>query len=276
MALKGNLQDFSLHQLLNLINLAHKTGQLTIAGTNGHSESAYLFFREGKLIHASFDNAPDRLTDMLVKVGKITPEQAGAVQERSRVNTDKELGLLLMQYGILSQTDIVQGVRSFLLDSIYQLFTWPSGNFRFEQNQIPSDERITVPLNLESVILEGARRQERFEALRRLVPDLDLPLKFAGKPNGNLRNISLSADEWKVISLINSRNTIRQIGQFLSLDEYGVRQVVGRLREAGLIELSEPEAAPPVPEPRRPAQPLPGAKVKRNIILRIIDGIRRR
>jgi len=32
MALKGNLRDFTVTQLLNLINLARKTGTLTIEG----------------------------------------------------------------------------------------------------------------------------------------------------------------------------------------------------------------------------------------------------
>jgi hypothetical protein len=32
MAVKGNLRDFSVTQLLNLINLARKTGTLTVEG----------------------------------------------------------------------------------------------------------------------------------------------------------------------------------------------------------------------------------------------------
>jgi hypothetical protein len=35
MALKGNLQDFSLTQLLNLINLARKTGALSLSRNEG-------------------------------------------------------------------------------------------------------------------------------------------------------------------------------------------------------------------------------------------------
>ena len=44
MALKGDLRDFGLNQLLNLIHLAHKTGSLTIEG-DGAAGSARLFFR---------------------------------------------------------------------------------------------------------------------------------------------------------------------------------------------------------------------------------------
>jgi hypothetical protein len=277
MALKGNLRDFSLHQLLNLINLAHKTGALFVkpealpGSTNGHAAPASLFFREGRLIHAAFDGKPARLTDVLVRVGRLTPEQAQAVRERSRIDTDKELGLLLIHNGYLSQNDIIQGVRGYLLETVYQLFTWAAGDFRFEPNELPPEERITVPLSLENVILEGNRRQQEWERLRDEIPDLEVPLRFAERPQTNLRNISLTREEWQMISFINARNTIKQIGQYVGLDEYQVRRVVYGLRQNGLIEMAQPLRAD-----NAPRAPLPGVKLSRSVLLRIIDGIRRR
>lgn len=272
MALKGNLRDFSLHQLLNLVNLAHKTGALTIRNDVGRSEFAYLFFREGKLIYASFDRRPVRLTDILAQVGKITPEQAKFVRDRSKVDTDKELGLLLIHHGYLSQNDIIQGVRSYLLNTVYHIFTWTSGEFRFEPNQLPPEERITVPLNLENLIMEGGRRQQEWERLRDEIPDLDVALRFAERPKTDLKDINLSVDAWKVISFINSRNTIRQVAQFLKMDELQIRRVVHDLRRDGLIEIGQSQ----IFKPQLPRAPAPGARVSRGIILRIIDGIRRR
>lgn len=277
MALKGNLRDFSLHQLLNLINLAHKTGALFVLpepalnGASGRAAPASLFFREGRLIHASFAGKSARLTDILVQVGRLTPEQAHAVRARSRIDTDKELGLLLMHNGYLNQNDIIQGVRGYLLETVYQLFTWASGDFRFEPNQLPPEERITVPLSLENVILEGSRRQQEWERLRDQIPDLDVPLRFAERPGANLRSISLTREEWQVVSFINSRNTIKQIGEYLQLDEFQVRRVVSGLKQNGLIDLAQPLRAEPLPR-----APLPGVKLSRGVLLRIIDGIRRR
>lgn len=277
MALKGNLKDFSLHQLLNLINLAHKTGALAILPdpasnrSNGHGGGASLYFREGRLIHAAFDGRPARLTDILVQVGRLTPEQARAVRERSRIDTDKELGLLLIHNGDLSQNDIIQGVRGYLLETVYKLFMWTTGHFWFEPNQLPPEERITVPLSLQNVILEGNRRQQEWERLRDDIPDLEVSLRFAERPRTNLRDISLTRDEWQVISFINSRNTIKQIGEHIGLDEFQLRRVVYGLKQNGLIDLAQAPRLEPIPR-----APLPGAKLSRSVLLRIIDGIRRR
>jgi len=45
MALKGNLRDFSLIQLLNLVNLAHKSGVLVI---EGQSDEVKIYFKDGR------------------------------------------------------------------------------------------------------------------------------------------------------------------------------------------------------------------------------------
>jgi hypothetical protein len=44
MALKGNLRDFTITQLLNLINVAQKTGTLIVDGGN---DEVWVSFREG-------------------------------------------------------------------------------------------------------------------------------------------------------------------------------------------------------------------------------------
>lgn len=274
MALKGNLRDFSTTQLLNLINLARKTGALTIEGQDG---AARMYFKEGRLIHASLSGQDGHLTRMLLKVGKITLEQSRAIEARARVKTDKELGLLLIQSGIADQKAIIQGVRDYMLDVVYLLFTWVDGIFRFEPNELPSEDRITVAINLENVIMEGSRRVKEWERLRDELPDLDMALKFADRP---IRPVKLSVEEWRVISFINPRNTIRQIAQANSMNDFQIRKIVYGMLSAGLVELVMPEGVE-----RRPAA-MAGYErvstvverppaVKRGVILRLIDRIKK-
>ncbi len=267
MALKGNLRDVGLNQLLNLIYLAHKTGALTVQNEDAAGK-ARLYFKEGRLIHAAVDGQDARLTDVMVKVGKLTPDQAKAVRSRSRVDTDKELGLLMIQNGMLNQKDIVQGVKNYLLETVYQLFTWRAGQFRFEPNELPPEERITVAVNLDHLIIEGSRRVQEWEQLRDELPDLDVPLRFADRPDTNLRSINLSVEQWKVISFINARNTIRQIANFLKVDEFQIRRIVYGLQSAGLVDVLATSPARP-PTPIVPAQP-----VGRGVLLRVIDRLR--
>ncbi|MEP7200323.1 MAG: DUF4388 domain-containing protein [Chloroflexota bacterium] len=260
MALKGNLKDFSLTQLLNLINLARKTGALRL--NRPATPVANLFFREGKLTDAGLDGQPSELTTLLFRIGKISAEQQKAILAHATIRTDKEIALLSINAGYVNQADIVQAVRSHLLDTIYLLFTWTDGAFFFEPTVLPSDDRITVPIHLEGVIMEGTRRVQEWEMLQDELPDLDLAMKFTERPNTNLRDINLSVDEWRVISFINSRNSIKQIADVNKMNEFQIRKIVYRMMSAGLVELAHPEGAPPKRLLTRPptAPPTPAAQ----------------
>ena len=154
MALKGNLRDFTVTQLLNLVNLAAKTGTLVIEGPN---ETAEISFREGKLAYALIGRENGSLASILHKGKKLSANQYRSLQQRAGHVTDKELGLLLINAGYLSQEDILATLQTTFNDVVRHLFTWVEGFFRFENGKLPND-RINVHLDLESVIIEGSRR----------------------------------------------------------------------------------------------------------------------
>jgi hypothetical protein len=274
MALKGNLQDFSTTQLLNLVNLARKTGLLTIQGDEG---TAQLYFREGRLVHASMGTDDGHLAHMLLKAGKLSAEQVEAIQKRSDIQSDKQLGLLLMNADYVTQEDIVQSVKDYMLDIVYVLFEWGQGQFQFDQDRLPSEDRIAVPINLENVIMEGSRRIHESELLQDELPDLSsVALRFPDNPDAKLRDVNLSVEEWRVISFINPRNSIKQIAQANNMDDFQIRKIVYGMLQAGLVELTRPEgmAAPSATTGRRRGLERPPA-VKRNVVERLINRIKR-
>ncbi len=275
MALKGNLRDFSTTQLLNLVNLARKTGMLTV---NTSEAQARLCFKGGKLIYAMLDGQGHHLAMVLQRAGKITEEQARAIQARVDVKSDKELGLLLINAGYVSQDDIVRSVRTHILNNVYPLFTWSDGTFRFEANVLPFEGYITIPINLENVIMEGSRRMKEWERLQEELPNLDVALRFAERPDARLRDISLSVEEWRVVSFINPRNSVRQIAQYNNMSDFQIRKIVYGLLQAGLVELIRPKrAAVPAPSgvPGQAPVTMRRPSVKRGVVERLISFFQR-
>jgi hypothetical protein len=285
MALKGNLRDFSTTQLLNLINLARKTGTLAI---NTKGSAAQICFKEGKLIYATLGGADGHLADMLHKTGKLTPEQARTIREKASNQTEKQLAQMLVSAGHVTQNDVIQAARAHMLDVVYRLFGWVEGEFRFEPTLAIAQDRISIPIDLENVIMEGSRRLKEFERLQDELPNLDMALRFTDRPDARLRNISLSVEEWRVVSFINPRNSIRQIAQFNNMSDFQIRKIVYGMLQAGLVELVVPEGGLPAqPRPGMPAAapgapPAAGAPaapvapaVKRSVVTRLIDRIKR-
>jgi hypothetical protein len=236
MALKGNLRDFSTTQLLNLINLARKTGTLTLEG----SQVATMSFREGKLIYATLGENGSSLAFVLQKSGILTEQQGQIIRTKAAHTSDKQLGHMLIKAGYATQSDIIQSIRHHILDVAYKLFTWVEGLFRFDANQVPSSDRITVPIDLESVILEGSRRLQEWEHLQEEFPDLDIRLQFPESPNDRLQNVNLTIDEWRVVSFVNPRNSVRQIAKASNLSDFQIRRIVYGMIQAGLVEVVDP------------------------------------
>jgi hypothetical protein len=284
MALKGNLRDFSTTQLLNLINLARKTGTLTIEG----SQAAKMSFREGKLIYATMGEDGSNLARILYRAGKLTEKQLQIIESRAQGTSDKQLGHLLIQAGYVTQSDIIQSVRQHVLDVAYKLFTWADGLFLFDANLLPPPERITIPIDLESVIMEGSRRLKEWERLQDEVPDLNVPLRFTDRPDARLRNVNLTVEEWRVVSFVNPRNTLEQIARANNLSDFEIRRIVYGLLQAGIVEYAERPRRAELASTKTRASTSPGGNdqgpqrtmrqqspaVKRSVVHRLIERIR--
>ncbi len=266
MALRGNLRDFSVTQLLNLINLAQKTGTLVVEGPN---EQAHVAFREGKLAYARIGQEDNRLATILHKANRLSVNQYRAISERAGKMPDKELGLMLINAGYILQDEILLNLQSYYTGIVRRLFTWVEGLFRFEAELMAPDDRINVRLDLENIIIEGSRQLREWEQLQDEIPSLDMALKFTERP---LKNVNLSVEEWRVVSYINPKNTMRQIGSANKMNDLEVRRIVYGLLQAGLVEVVRPEGAR-VPVPAR-TFPTENREEQKSLVNKLIGRIR--
>src|SRR3990170_4365242 len=109
MALKGNLSDFSITHLLNLIHLAKKTGSLTVERP---AETAWIYFRDGYLSYAILGVEDNSLITILYKADKISASQHRLVKARAGEISDKELGLLLINANYITRQEVLDSLQS--------------------------------------------------------------------------------------------------------------------------------------------------------------------
>jgi hypothetical protein len=289
MPLQGNLRDFTTTQLLNLMNLSRRTGTLVIfeAKPTGEKdamdnekmapgdERARVVFKDGKLVHAVLTGQKGDLVAVLNKAGKLTDQQANIIRERAKGSSDKALAMRLIGANYVSQKDVVKSIQQYTLDVVYNLMTWREGIFKFGDNQLPNGNRILVPIDLENVIVEGARRIKDDEQLKTSIPDLDRALKFPEDAKKKFKGVHLSVEEWRIVSYVNPRNTIRQIGKANNMSEMEIRRVVYGLQQAGLVDVvaaegSEKKKTTTRAGNRSKKQPGPS----RDVVTRLIDRIK--
>lgn len=278
MALKGNLKDFTTAQLLNLVNIARKTGVLIVEG----KEKAIVSFLDGKLIYAETDGLRGDLGQVLYRAGKLSKKQAVLIDEKLKGQSDRHLGHRLIKSKLISQTDILESVRQHMLNVVYGLFSWGEGTFNFQAEPEPAATRIRIPIDLDLIIVEGSRRLEESERLNDELPDLNIRFQFVPKPENRLGKMNLTQDEWRIINYISPKNSIQQIAQANQLSDFEVRRTIYGLMEAGLIEPIRVPGSARIEnngrlsrsEQVRKNRPTESIEDKRGVVNRLIDRIR--
>ena len=273
MAIKGNLHDFTLTQLLNLITLAQKTGTLVVESSN---EAVEVFFTDGKLAYAKTGHDDNSLVGILHKSQLLSSTQYKGIKANVNGMSDKELGLLLINSNYFSQQDILLSLQTHFVEVLNRLFTWMEGFFQFESDVSPPEDKITVRVNLENIILEGSRQIRELEHLEEEIPSLEIGVKFVDRPGTNVATLKLNSDEWQVIPYVDPKNTLSQIARVTGMTELEIRQVIYSLVQAGIVEMVRPVSSQGTPPPIQLPDPIvKGSKEEgKSLLFRIIDRIR--
>lgn len=183
MALEGDLAEFSLPDIIQLVDLSKKSGAVFVRGRRGQQQlEGWLYFRDGKIVGAQLGNLPP-------------------------------------------------------LEAAYAFFTLASGPFRFHDDVFL--ELPTITQSNEMIIMEGIMRQDAWAKIQEHVPSLSMVPRLVPNPASTGGEISLEADEWRVLTMVNGKNTVGQIAQRSGLGELRTCEIVARLLGSGLIEKRE-------------------------------------
>ncbi len=72
------------------------------------------------------------------------------------------LGKVLVDMGLISEEDLDGMLRLKAEESIYSLFDWPEGEFRFHDDELPAYPMVPIALDVTGLVLEAMRRQDEW------------------------------------------------------------------------------------------------------------------
>jgi hypothetical protein len=271
MALVGNIRDFGLSDFLYLVDRGYKTGCLHLSR---NSETASLYFEKGKLVTAAREDEAAMVTDLLLHKGKLSPQQVEQAVQMQRDNGGANLSQVLTELKYITRDDLQKTLQQHIEESVYGLFGWPDGEFRFEQNQRPEPTApiMPTPLPIEHLIMEGVRRIDEWGQIKERIPSTDMVVKFVEQPGEKAKGVQLAPEEWRVFARINGKDTLAEISQKTSLSDFDVCRIVYGFLTAGLVDVIKRPKPMPVSTTGRPIPEPP--KVKKGLVSRIINRIR--
>ncbi|MBP8251570.1 MAG: DUF4388 domain-containing protein [Herpetosiphon sp.] len=122
------------------------------------------------------------------------------------------------------------------VEAALTFFTFHEGEFRFFEQAVPAP---TITSSNEMIIMEGIDRQDRWAEIEKVIPNTSVILKLAQNPNNSSRDINLAADEWRVLTMINGKNSVAQIADRTGLGWFRTSEIVLHLLTNGLVEKKE-------------------------------------
>lgn len=250
MAIEGPLQELSIQDVLQLLDLAHKTGVLTIRSESLDDE-AIVHFSKGAIVFAVRRRSTRRLGQMLIRSGKLTQRELDSALEQQRRDPTRRLAEILLEMGSISEEELEKQLRFQMEETIYEVMAWSEGYFKFEERTEIAQNRLLARVRVESLLMEGARRIDEWTRLESKIPGAEaVPMLAPGK-EGESTPIELRPEEWEVLAEIDGQRDLGQIAADLGRSSFDIAKTIFGLVSMGVVQVQERHAALSQPEVQR-------------------------
>ena len=203
MGLEGTLRAFSVTDILQVLGLQRKTGILTVEGKD---DTITVSFLAGQIVSAdsAASGLEERVGNLLVRTGKLAPEQLVRAQE-ARAETGQRLASVLLRDRLLPAEDLRQALRLQIGRIVHATFRWKDGQFRFSQEAIiDNDAAVLLPIPTDALLMEAVQIIDEWPKLEKKVPSRDLVFRRASGVE-NLRLVLTSTEAGDGALLVSGR-----------------------------------------------------------------------
>lgn len=244
LGLQGNIEKFSLPEILQLIASSRKSGTL---GVQKDDSIIMVYFDKGDIVYGYGPRQTFHLGQLLREKNIISETQLEqAINIQAKNENSRRLGEILISRKFIDRADLEKVVITQIEELLYSLLTWKSGSFKFYEDQFPTEEEITVKISVENVILEGLRRIDEANMINEVFPSLDDVYIISASQGGRTRDVSLEAREWNLMALVDGYRSINEVVQYSRMKKDEALRKLAQLKLAGIITKTEKKEVPKV------------------------------
>ncbi|MFB3885024.1 MAG: DUF4388 domain-containing protein [Thermodesulfobacteriota bacterium] len=248
MALQGNLKDFGITEVLQLIGQQLKTGVMRIEKGKKLVE---IYFVDGMIVHvySNYRGKKDLIGEIFVKAQLITQDQLERVL-RIQKETRKYLGEIFVELQLLKKEDVLKVISTQVYETIYDLFWWEEGEFNFDLKLVESYKRVPFALSTEQVLLTILRMVDEWSEIEKKIFSPHLVFRMARESQEQAAGLSLPNDLRKdltpeqelIYKFVDGNRTVQEIIDRSLLGRFSTSEILAYLLEVGLIEIVSVQA----------------------------------
>ncbi len=182
MAILGSLQTMPLADLLGWVKATSRSGSLTVTRDGNEWE---LQLEGGRVTGYGGPELRDNLGHIVVTSGLLTEEDLRTALQHQR-REQVSLHRALLDCGLLSAEQLQECLTELACESIYDLFLDLPGEFVFSDQAGRAldlgldevNERLSLDLDVNHLLMEGARRQDEWAEVRERFPHDDVSIQI--------------------------------------------------------------------------------------------------
>jgi hypothetical protein len=248
MSLFGDFATMPLPDLLQWLAMSQKNGILLLQRGEIVKE---IYFRQGKIVASASNDPREYFGQFLLSHGMINEEDLMRVF-RKQGDTGIKLGRLLVMEGYLSEDEVQKFLRIKAEETIYDLFLWDSGNFKFYSDAPVQENNVPIAMDVTSVLMEGTRRSDEWNRIRRVFPSPDALIQI--EPDNLTRSIVADPLYNRMVQLLESPKRISDLCLMFHASDFAVSKTLFDMHQMGILEVLDVPTPPPPSEPQMEEQ----------------------
>lgn len=121
-------------------------------------------------------------------------------------------------------------------EAIYSLAIWNHGDFQFTPGE--DSDRQTITKSNTNLLMEAARRLDEWRVLSKKIPSVDYVPELHARENRH-EQVTLNPQEWMLVTKIDGRRSIVEIGRALNLSSFDVAKILYGMITGELVQLKK-------------------------------------
>ena len=233
MPFKGHFDSFFISKIFQFLNEENKTGVLTLE--SGDNKANILLY-DGVIVYVQGCNQEHRLGRYFVREGVLSEEDLTRILEMAGRN-NKSFGKILIESKFTTVKDLKCAIKKQATEILFEVFTWESGEFNFEDTEIDPRRMVFFELNVMKLIFDAARRLDEMQLFERNIESEDVVLRISEKIKKQ-QTITLDAEAWQILSLIDGRRSVREIVELSDYGRFDVYKVLNATMSVDMLEVA--------------------------------------
>jgi hypothetical protein len=247
-SLRGDLKDFGIADVFQLIGQQRKTGVLEF---NDDGQQIQILFDEGAVVSAApVGSWPEAaFGEMLMRCGLLSRDRVDELRRECGASARTLSGVVTAR-GWLGEAELREVEELLTRETIFSVLRWTAGSFDFTATEVEHNRSADSLLGAEQILMDGLRMVDEWQSFADLVPSEDTVFRrllsfeqygelCSGETPGQLANAE------RVFELIDGRLSVRRIIDLSMRGTFDSVRALAQLHRSNIIETVEIEKLAP-------------------------------